>query len=287
MAISKRVSDRFKAQLRRYTKVLELQRSRDVSEADTVTVVKDLLDEVFGYDKYTEVTGEHAIRGTFCDLAIQIDGQLQLLIEVKAIGSALKDPHIKQAVDYAANQGVDWVILTNGVEWILYHMIFQKPIEHEEVARVNLLEVNLRAEQDAERLFLFSKEALKKNAIAEYRDRKDATSRYMLASILLNCDDVLNAIRRNVRAVSDHLVDREIISKTLREQVLKREVVEGDEAAEASRRLARAVNKKSAAKRKKKSPKKPALADASKPNTPEAVTIAATTDPASAGSATG
>jgi len=30
---------------------------------------------LFGYDKYEEVTGEFAIRGTWCDLAIKIDGQ--------------------------------------------------------------------------------------------------------------------------------------------------------------------------------------------------------------------
>jgi hypothetical protein len=44
-------------------------KDRDVSEADTVTIVKDLLAEVFGYDKYAELTGEFAIRGTYCDLA--------------------------------------------------------------------------------------------------------------------------------------------------------------------------------------------------------------------------
>ncbi len=61
---------------------------------------------------------EHAIRGTFCDLATKLDGNLsKRLIEVKAVvnraqGSARQE----QAVDYAANQGVDWVLLTNGPE---------------------------------------------------------------------------------------------------------------------------------------------------------------------------
>ena len=55
------------------------------------------------------------IRGTFCDLAVKLDGSLSFLVAVKAIGLELKDHHIKQAVDYAANQGCDWVMLTNGV----------------------------------------------------------------------------------------------------------------------------------------------------------------------------
>jgi predicted type IV restriction endonuclease len=51
------------------------------------------------------------------DLATKINGKLQTLIEVKAFGIELKDWQVKQAVDYAANQGVDWVLLTNGLLW--------------------------------------------------------------------------------------------------------------------------------------------------------------------------
>jgi hypothetical protein len=107
MPVPKRVIERIASTLKQYQSILELQRSRDVSEADTDTVVKDLLSDVFGYDKYAELTSEHSIRGTFCDLAVKIDGKLSFLIEVKAIGVDLKDSHVKQAIDYAANQGVN------------------------------------------------------------------------------------------------------------------------------------------------------------------------------------
>ena len=96
------------AGLRRMVPVILQQRIRDVSEADTVTLVKDLMSEVFGYDKYAELTSEHAIRGTYCDLAVRLDDKLVQLVEVKAVGSALDDRHVKQAVDYASNQGVEW-----------------------------------------------------------------------------------------------------------------------------------------------------------------------------------
>ena len=115
--------------IKRYQPILEAAKSRDVGEADTVTIIKDMLADVFGYDKYSEVTSEFSIRGTYCDLATKIDGQLQTLIEVKAIGLDLKEQHVKQAVDYAANQGVDWVLLTNGVCWRIYRIVFAKPID--------------------------------------------------------------------------------------------------------------------------------------------------------------
>jgi len=67
------------------------------------------------------------IRGTYCDLAVRIDGALALLIEAKAIGLELKDAFVKQAVDYAANQGVEWVVLTNAIVWRANKVNFGKP----------------------------------------------------------------------------------------------------------------------------------------------------------------
>jgi hypothetical protein len=68
--IPKKVCERMQAGMKRLLPVIQQQKLRDVSEADTVTLVKDLLADVFGYDKYADVTGELAIRGTFCDLAV-------------------------------------------------------------------------------------------------------------------------------------------------------------------------------------------------------------------------
>lgn len=123
-SIPKRVSERLVAGIKKYQPILASAKARDVGEADTVTIIKDMLGDIFGYDKYSEVTSEFAIRGTYCDLAIKADGALQTLIEVKAIGLELKDQHVKQAIDYAANQGVDWVLLSNGMCWRVYHLTF-------------------------------------------------------------------------------------------------------------------------------------------------------------------
>jgi len=206
-------------------------------------IVKDLLSAIFGYDKYAELTSEHAIRGTYCDLAVKLEGKLAFLIEVKAIGIELKDGHVKQAIDYAANQGVEWVVLTNAIEWRLYHVIFKKPIDKQEVACICLLDCNAKSEGDLERLYLLTREGFTKSAMAEYRDRKDATSRYMLAAILLRSDAIQSAIRREIRRISDILVEPEAIDKMLREEVIKRETIEGEHADAAMRRVNRSAEK--------------------------------------------
>jgi len=240
MAIPKKVAERFSTRLRHFQSIVEAQRARDVSEADTVTIVKDVLSELFGYDKYAELTSEHSIRGTYCDLAVKLDGRLAFLIEVKAIGLELKENHVRQATDYAANQGCEWVVLTNGADWVLYHVLFKKPIERREVARFNVLQANPRSDADHERLFLVSREGFLKSAMAEYRDRREATSRYMLAAILVNSEAVVSALRREIRRVSDLMIDQSDIVEMLKEQVVKRDAIEGTEFEEAVRRFNRA-----------------------------------------------
>ena len=93
--VPKRVEDRLVRAVAKFKTVLQIAKDRDVNEADTVSVIMDMLAEVFGYDKYLEVTREFAIRGTFCDLAIKMDGKVEFLIEAKAIGLELKDNHLR------------------------------------------------------------------------------------------------------------------------------------------------------------------------------------------------
>ena len=243
MPVPARISDRISNGIKRFQPILAAAKARDVGESDTVTIVVDMLAEVFGYDKYAEITSEHAIRGTFCDLATKLDGTLQALIEVKAIGLDLKDPHVKQAVDYAANQGVDWVLLTNGLEWRIYKLTFAKPIDAELVVTIDFCGLSPKAEKDIESLYLFAKEGWMKSALGEYHNQKQALSRFFLGAMILS-DSVVDVIRRELRRVSpDVRITQDEIRNVLTAEVIKREVMEGDKADEARRKIARAANK--------------------------------------------
>ena len=241
--IPKRVSERLVAGVKRFQPILSAARSRDVGEADTVTIIKDVLADVFGYDKYSDVTSEHSIRGTFCDLAIKIDGQLQTLIEVKAIGLDLKDAHVKQAIDYAANQGVDWVVLTNGITWRIYRLIFAKPIDFELVLELDFCTVNARSSSELELLYLLCKEGWQRSMLGEYHNQKQALSRFFI-SAMIQTDPVLDVVRRELRRLSpDVRIDNDQIRAVLIGEVLKREVIEGDKADEARKKVARTAAK--------------------------------------------
>lgn len=240
--VPKKVAERLIAGIKRYQPILTAARSRDVGEADTVTIIKDMLADVFGYDKYSDVTSEHSIRGTFCDLAIKIDNQLQTLIEVKAIGLELKDQHVKQAIDYAANQGVDWVLLTNGIAWRVYRLTFAKPIDQELVLEIDFRMLNPRAESDIQLLYLWCKEGWQRSMLGEYHTQRQALSRFFVGA-MLQTDTVLDVIRRELRRVSpDVRIEPEQIKSVLINEVIKREVLEGEKADEARRKVSRAAN---------------------------------------------
>ncbi|MBS0556788.1 MAG: type I restriction enzyme HsdR N-terminal domain-containing protein [Proteobacteria bacterium] len=237
-----KASTRIVAALKKFKPIITAARAKDVNESDTVVIVTDLLQEMFGYDKYNEITSEHVIRGTSCDLAIKVEDAIVLLIEVKAIGLELKDQHVKQAVDYAANQGCDWVVLTNGIFWRIYKVTFGKPIEKELVVELNMLELNPRSDDDIELVGLLAREAWQKERLGEYLEQKQALSRFTIAAVLLS-DTVLAVVRRELRRVSPEVhIDVEEIANALRTDVLKREALDGEKAQEAQKRVARSAN---------------------------------------------
>ena len=103
IAIPAKVKERITSALKKYQPILEKAQSKDINESDTVTILVDILAEMFGYDKFFEITSEYAIKHTYCDLAIKLDNIPRLLIEVKSAGLDLKAQHVKQSVDYGAN----------------------------------------------------------------------------------------------------------------------------------------------------------------------------------------
>ncbi len=242
MTIPAKIAERLASGLRRFVPILTAAKSRDVNESDTSMIVTDMLADVYGYDKYTEVTRELAIRGTYCDLATRIDGKFQMLIEVKAIGLELRDAHAKQAVDYAANQGVEWVALTNGQMWKVFRVIFAKPIDAELVLDIDLLALNPKSSGDLESLYLLTRESMLKSGLYAYHDHLQATNKFYLAAVVLS-DAVLETVRRELRRVSDAKVELDELRDALKQEVIKREVIEGDKADGARKKVSKAAGK--------------------------------------------
>lgn len=228
---------------KKYKRIIKSAATKDVNESDTSVIVTDLFSELFGYDKYSEITTETAIRGTFCDLGILFNKKIKILVELKAIGLDLKDYHIKQAIDYAANKGIDWVILTNAREWHIYRVTFTKPINKELVCEFEFDRLNMRSEKDLEALFSLTKEGIAKSALDDFYEQSQTTNRYILGNLLLS-DPIVLALKKEIkkRYPRTRINDVEI-KESLISNVIKREVLEGEEANLAKKKVKRKFKK--------------------------------------------
>lgn len=241
--ISQKILLRLSNGIKQFQTILESAKSRDVNESDTVIIVTDMLNYIFGYDKYSEITSEFNIRGTYCDLATKINGKPNLLIEVKAIGIDLRESHTKQAIDYAANQGVDWVILTNGLRWIIYKVNFNKPINQEVVYDFEFLSLNSKKQKDIDLLYPISKEGFLNSSLHDFHEQKQTVNKFFLGATILT-ESILNALRKELKKVSPEIKvhDDELI-EILKNEVIKREIIESDQMGDATRKLNRLASR--------------------------------------------
>jgi len=241
--LPKKVKERFSKNVSKFQRILSTAKDRDINESDTVNIITDMLNEVFGYDKYAEVTSEFAIRGTYCDLAIKLDNKVQFLIEVKAVGLDLKSNHLRQSIDYAANQGITWVILTNGLHWQIHKVRFEKPINHDLVALIEFSQVNPRIEKDQECLFLIAKEGVQKDVREEFYEKIQNINKYVIGNFLLS-EPLISTLKRELRKFADGLkIESGELQEIIKNEVIKREIIDSEEGKKAESKVNRYLRK--------------------------------------------
>ncbi len=143
-----------------------------------------MLGDIFDYDRVANVTAEYRIRGKFADFVIRLDGDLKMVIEAKEFNIKLNENHLAQAVGYAANEGIEWAVLTNAHMWQLYHIRFARSITQELVFSVDLLDESIALADKVKFLYLISKRSLTEDIIGQYWAEESA----------LNVDNILSVL---------------------------------------------------------------------------------------------
>jgi hypothetical protein len=213
--------ERVKAGVKKYTRPLNDLCSRDANEGDTRLLVTDFLTDVLGFDKYEDLTTEYAVKGEFADYGIRIDRDLIAFLEVKRVATKLATKHLRQVEMYAVNEGVEWVILTNGAVWRAYHLTAGLPVVIDLALDVDLLGDETPTKK-AQQLFYLSRESLRKRRINELWETKRATSPSSLAQVLTS-SSVTEAIRKELRRKTGQRVEPSEISKLVKETVIRPE----------------------------------------------------------------
>jgi hypothetical protein len=198
--------------------------ARDANEGDARMLVNRMLTDVLGYDEFAELTTEYAVKGEFADYGIRIDRDLVAFVEVKRVATKLGAKHLRQAEMYAVNEGVEWIMLTNGAEWRAYHLSAGLPVEIDLALEVNLVGDETLAQKSGQ-LFYLSRESLKRRQIDELWKARRATAPKSLASVLLSLV-VTEAVRKELRRETGQKVETAEIARLLRETVIRPECLD-------------------------------------------------------------
>jgi predicted type IV restriction endonuclease len=225
MGIDKHIA----AELSRFATAFREARDQGKNEADTVMYLVRFFENVLGYDALKgEISKELAIKERYCDVALKVDGTVRLLVEVKAASQKLADKHIEQAENYASRAGLPWVLLTNGIDWRLYHLTFNEGegIAHDIAFEVNLLD---DLEKDPEALWakldLVAHASMKKNALDEYWAQRKVLSPASVVRVLFH-EDVLKLVRRFLRKDAEAMLDIQDVFTAVRDILSKEALAE-------------------------------------------------------------
>lgn len=206
--------------IRKYKSVAQKARANGAKESDTRMIVSAMVSDALGWDAFDNLTGEFRIKGSFADFVIRNNGKHFAIIEVKAVTSRLNENHLYQAVSYAASEGVEWVILTNGAEWKLYRVLFTKPVAHEPVFEVSLLDEEMKPKDKADLLYLLTPEAQRKDELEAYYQRQRAICGDNVAKLLLS-ESVLNKLRAEIKNDSGYRIALDELAQILVSEVIR------------------------------------------------------------------
>ena len=198
--------------LKKFLPHLLRAREENLNEADTLQRIIKVFEEVLGYDSLSELSREAQVKDRYVDVAVKLDGTVQLLVEAKSAGTVLRDRHIEQAQHYAAQSNIPWVLLTNGLAWNLYHLSFEEGIEYVRVFAVDLAEENI--DKATESLALLHRQSIMKGELEEYWVHRVALSPDSIGRALFH-EEVLRLIRREIRRRDGILIDHEDLAAAI------------------------------------------------------------------------
>lgn len=197
--------------------------NRDLTELDesgTRLMINSFLCDVLGYLPIEEVKTEYMIKGTYADYVIQLSGVRHFLVEVKALSLQLSEKHLRQTINYGANEGIEWALLTNGKHFDFYKILFNKPIESRKIFSVDLTDGST-LKHDVEHLQFLHKEAIVKKSLKQLWNKCEALDPLNVAGIIY-CKEVVGVLKKLIRNKYGEKCEEADIMKSLNRLVLEK-----------------------------------------------------------------
>jgi hypothetical protein len=184
-------------QLRQYRKKFLVKKYENLDESATRLMINEFLTEILGYTPIEEIRTEYAIKGTYADYVIQLKRKKHFVIEVKAMQIDLAEQHLRQSLAYAANEGIDWIILTNGRQFKLFRVIFGKPISTKKILDLDIADKET-VKNSIEFFHLLSKKSVLKKELESYWARFQALEPVNLAKLLYS-EEIIKILKKKLK----------------------------------------------------------------------------------------
>ncbi|HEX4416015.1 MAG TPA: type I restriction enzyme HsdR N-terminal domain-containing protein [Lacipirellulaceae bacterium] len=200
--------------VRKFARLFNEMRTAKANESDTVAILRRFFEEGLGYDGVTDISSETEMKGKYVDICLKLNGNICMLVEAKAAAIELRVRQIDQAKHYAAENGFRWVLLTNGVEWNLYHVTFNEDegIEYDPAFTVSLADENLN--HAVESLSILHKKSIAKKGLERFWEHKSALCAGSIGKALFN-ESVLRVLRREIHRHCGVRIDTEDLAPAL------------------------------------------------------------------------
>ncbi len=193
-----------------------------VDESATRIMVNSFLTDVLGYKELEEIKTEFRIRGEYADYVVQLKRKKHFVIEVKSIQLDLNDKHLRQSLNYAANEGIDWIVLLNGRQVELYRVNFGKPISSTLIYSIDLMDKDA-FKKCPDQLWYLTKIAVIKGELEEFWKRSNALQLENLAKLIYS-EEIVRKIRNDLKNKTGIYFQLEDVSAGLYD-VITRKVV--------------------------------------------------------------
>lgn len=212
--------DQLYKRLKDYKNRFLQKRYAELDESATRLMINSLLTEVLGYKELEDIKTEYRIRGEYADYVIQIARKKHFVVEVKAVQLDLSDKHLRQCTNYAANEGIDWIILTNGKEIHLYKALFKKPIDVKKVFSYNLADPK-ELKMAVDFMVFLTKKSVLKNELNDFWLRFEALEPNNLCKNLYALD-VVRFLRRTLKTKTGLLFNEDDILESIHQVIIRK-----------------------------------------------------------------
>jgi hypothetical protein len=189
----RQLRDNLKDYKRKYLK----KEFSNLDESATRIMTNNFLTELLGYQELEEIKTEYRIRSEYADYVIQLKRKKHFVVEVKSIELDINDKHLRQSLSYAANEGIDWILLLNGRQIQFYRVNFGKPVTTTLIYKLDLLD-NDDFKKAPELLWYLSKKAVERGELDTFWKKTNALNPVNLAKLIYS-EEIVKRIRNDLK----------------------------------------------------------------------------------------